>query len=103
MRREDRQRRLARAFQDEIVAPGGVDRRVVAEAAEPAAGAEIEVLAVETDRLVERESVAHHHALDRLDRQLAIRALVVAHAHALAIDAREAASMAAVGQDALVE
>lgn len=103
MGREDRQGWLVGAFPDEVIAAFGVDRSVVAEAAKAAATGEIEGVAVEADRFVERESVAHHHAIERGDGELASRAILVAQAQALAVGGREAPHAAAVSQDPLVQ
>ena len=69
-RGDDGERRLARPFPHEVVAPLGVDRRVKTQPAQRRPSPSVERVAGEPeDDVVERLPVAAHHAIDRDERQ----------------------------------
>lgn len=103
MRGDHRQRRLTGALPDQVVAAFGVDFRVVMEAAQAVALAQVERLAVERDRLVQRLTVADHHAIERGERERSRCAVVIADVDARPVARRPAPAMAPIGENAFVE
>lgn len=100
MGREDGDRLLAGAFPDEVVAAFGVDLGVKSEPAQ-APTVEIERVAVDPEAGFEWQAVAHHHAIDRGERELAVRAVVVRASCVLVVDAEMAVYERRVGPGAL--
>lgn len=72
---EHRDRLLAAPFPHEVVAPFGIDLRVKPEPPQAPAVAQIERVAVDAQACFERQAVASHHAIDRCDRERAVREL----------------------------
>src|SRR5258706_42536 len=62
-----------------------------------------ERVTVEPYTWIQRSAVAGHHAIERLDRQLAVRAVVVDDLHAVADEPSPGSCVAAVGEDPFVE
>lgn len=75
----------------------------MAQPAEPAAVAELERVAVGVELVGELAAVAHHHPIDRGDRQRAAGAIVVVEVEPPALGGRPRAGDATVREDALVE
>lgn len=103
MRGEHGERQRVGALPNQIVAPFGIDWSVVAQPSQPEPVAHSQRLAVESNRRVQRTSVAHHDAIQSRAGDRTRRPIVVHELQSIAIGGGPGAEPAAIAADSLVE